>query len=1378
MQKIVLKNEDKRAEPNAGAAEEQRVTLVFPATRDEYKQARAEVESCPQAADEARTGDRGGDERVTPAGEERAATAEPPAGGYYVVTTDAQRRAWGLPDLEHGTAAPDTTPGDPDTLETPEPVPVMDPDEAIELLCGGGASPAADPALVNGAVGEIFEHVIEGRRRGRAGPGPVVNLKHDRGPIPASVHVTFRELCRQPRIRNLLEPLDELIELLKRSVAPGLEAARREVAALREREVTPERLGETGGSNSADERTERVARTCWIIQRRLRKVGEPLGRLDFAGMKITPSTFRRFLEQVEEDLAGNMPEEGLVARCDEALRGFERAAGEAVRRIRAVADARRQVERDAWNDTALRRIRHVLQRVEEAQQALDDDTLPDEKFEIVREGLKEEEQHAAGRLETEARDVLGQLEAADLPVDVLTRSLDELRVAQTLGNEAGAVSLERLRFFGALPWTARAPERVDVEAAMAELDAAHAGRPEAKTRIRRFLATRQLNSATWTVEGRAGGSCGRNPAAPAALRRLVVRPPRSAKRAPVLCFAGPPGGGKTSLAKLIARALRRPAVLVALGGVWDEAAIRGLPTTFRTPEAGRIVQALKKAGVRNPVIILDEIDKVGGRTHNHGDPSAALLELLDPEQNTRFRDVYLDVPFDLSEVLFIATANDLAAVPAPLRDRLEVIEAPGYSEEEKVDIARRALWPDQLEAAGLTATGFCTRTSTVAHRAPPEATPGAAPVRRLAVEVLAGETAAAPRPEAGLAMDPSPLTAGPVEITDAAVLEVVRGHTCEAGVRELARQLGAICEFVACRRVETGDTGSLTVVADADEADGLEPGLGHVTVAQTLGPPRYAGLLPDGVRDALSRERDRVLGLHPADPAAVDGATWVDVIEGLPWRRQSGERLGAPAVLREVLDREHVGRGREKDQALDYLMARHAGEPTVLCLAGPAGIGKTAFARSLATAAGRRFVRISLGGVKSPAGIHGVARRSPDAAPGRLVDALRRLGPLPGRAGDNPLVLLGELDRVDETAADALLGAIDPVRHGAFLDRYVGLPLDLTGVLFVAAAADPGRIPPLLAERLELLPLTGYTDAEKQRIAARHLIPQRLARHGLSADELSFSPSGLRLLLGSYAREPGVCALDDCIDAVCRRAARLLADGAPRLGEMGPERLARWLGVPRFRDQEITGRTCRAGVALGLATTREGGDVLVVEAARLPGSGQLRVTGTVGPIAMESANVALTWVRSNADRLAGVDAGFDEGADVHVHLAEASRGKDGPSAGVTLAVAVVSALSGQPVRGDVAMTGELTLAGRVEPVAGIREKLLAASRSGMTAVVLPAANAPDVVDSFGDELPARCRLRGHDDRATRPRRTSLRGRARVARARRHRFGTRALAESG
>ena len=1325
MRKIVLKNEDKRAEPNVGAADDRRVTLVFPATSDEYKQAQAEVES--QAASEGRTGDRGGDEHVPPAGEDRGATAETTAGGYYVVTTDAQRRAWSLPDLENEAADPDT-PGGTDTRETPDPVPVMDPDEAIEVLFGDGANPSVDSPLVNGAVGQIFAGAIEARRGERAGPRPVVNLKHDRGPIPAPVYATFRELCRQPRIDGLLESLDELIEPLERSVAPGLEAAGREVAALRRREITPERLGETGDPDSADERTERVARTCWTIRRRLRTVGEPLGRLDFAAMKITPSpsSFRQFLEQVEVDPTGNTPDEGLAATCDEVLRGFERAAGEAVRRIRAVADARRQVERDAWNDTALRRLRHVLQRVEEAQQVLDDDTLPNEKVEVVREGLKEEEQQATGRLETEARDVLGRLEAADLPVDVLARALDELRLAQTLGSEAGAVSLKRLRLLMALPWTARAPERVDVEAAMAELDAAHAGRPEAKTRIRRFLATRQLNSTRWTVEGRASGSCGRDPAA---LRRLVVRPPRSAMRAPVLCFAGPPGGGKTSLAKLIARALRRPAVLVALGGVWDEAAIRGLPTAFRTPEAGRIVQALEEAGVRNPIIILDEIDKVGGRTHNHGDPSAALLELLDPEQNTRFRDVYLDASFDLSEVLFIATANDLAAVPAPLRDRLEVIEAPGYTDDEKVDIVRRTLWRDQLEVAGLSATGFWTRTPTADHRAGPEDGAG----RRMAVEVLDGETAAVSRP-------------GSIEMTDAAVLAVIRCHTCEAGVRQLARRLGAICQFVACRGVETGDTTPVTVVADAEEGARLEPARRPLTVAEVLGPPRYDSL-PDHVRDALSRERDHILGLHPADPAAIAAQAWIEVMEAVPWRRAPAGPLDTSRVLRRTLDREHVGRDHEKDQALDYLASRHAaaerhaaglpaGAATVLCLVGPTGIGRTAFARALAAALGRRFLRVSLAGVENPAAVHGAARAAPEAGPGRLVSALRRLGPLPGRAGDNPLVLLGELDRVGEAAADALLGVLDPARNRAFRDRYLGLPLDLTGVLFVAAATDPGRIPPLLRERLEPLPLTGYDDEEKHRIATHHLIRQRLAQHGLSPDELSFSPAALRLLIRGYAPEPGVRLLDDRIDTLCRRTARLRAEGSPPRGEMTLETVIRWLGAPRSRAAELAGRIPRPGIALGLGVTPNGGDVMVVEATRLPGAGSMRVTGTVGPKMTESANVALTWVRTNTGRFAGAAASFDDATDLHVHLPDAARSKDGASAGVTLAAAIVSALTGRPVRGDVAMTGELTLGGQVEPVAGIREKVLAACRAEMATVILPAANEADVGESFPGGLPS------------------------------------------
>ncbi len=369
-----------------------------------------------------------------------------------------------------------------------------------------------------------------------------------------------------------------------------------------------------------------------------------------------------------------MPGEGLVAVCYRALRAFEQAAEQAVSRIRGVVDARREVEAGEWSDAAVGRIRLVLRRLEDAGKALDDGSLANSVVEAVREGLKalDEERHSGDPLAATTREVPGRLEAADLPLPVLTRALDEIRMSQTAGREAAGVLLERLRVVADLPWTARASERVDIEAAMAELEAAHAGRAALKARVRRFLATRRLTSTPWTVEGRSHDDRSRrgDGSAPVALRRLVVRPARSATRTPILCFAGPPGGGKTTLAMLIARALRRPGVIVALGGVWDESAIRGLPISFRSPEAGRIVLGLQEARVRNPVMILDEIDKVGGgATTNFGDPSAALLEVLDPAQNTHFRDAYVEAPIDLSEVLFIATANDLAKIPAPLRDR-------------------------------------------------------------------------------------------------------------------------------------------------------------------------------------------------------------------------------------------------------------------------------------------------------------------------------------------------------------------------------------------------------------------------------------------------------------------------------------------------------------------------------------------------------------------------------------------------------------------------------------------------------------------------------------------------------------------------------------
>ena len=1355
MQKTVLRIEDARTAPDSGSGAEGYVTLVFPASATEYEQARAEVETSPQPNVETRPGERPAviarlaehirrrpNVKTNPADraedKEGAATAETPCGGYYVVTSDSQRRAWGLPDLANEAAARDAASRDVEPVERHDAVPVVDPTEAIDLLFEDGGNESGDDGD-GGAMGV--------RRCGRTDPTPVVNLKRGRGPILDDVRAAFRELCRQPKVDGVLKLIDAAVAPLETAAVQELEDARRQLAALRLEAVTPERLGETDGADLSDEAAERAAETCWTVRRRLGKVAEALGRLDFSGMDIaaTPSSFRRLLQRVEDDPRENIPEEGLVAACDQALRKFEQAAGLAVNRIRGVVDARREVEAGAWNDAAVGRIRTVLRRLEDAHQVLDGDTLPPGAVEAMREGLKEldEERQCADPLAATTREVLGRLEAADLPLPVLTRAVDELRMSQSGGREAAAVLLERLRLVLDLPWTVRAGERVDIEAAMAELDAAHAGRAAIKERVRRFLATRQLTSTTWTVEGLSPGdrSRGGDGSAPAALRRLLVRPAPSAARAPILCFVGPPGGGKTTLAKLIARALGRPGVLVALGGVWDESAVRGLPISFRSPQAGRVVLGLRKAKVRNPVMILDEIDKVGGATTNFGDPSAALLEVLDPAQNTHFRDAYVEAPFDLSAVLFIATANDVAKIPAPLRDRLEIIEAPGYTDEEKVDIVRRVLWEEQLEVNGL-AGGFWTRTPAAALRGQAEEASGAAPaLRRLAGEVLDGEQAVpAPTPTPTAASPSGPLTAGGVEVTDAAIRAVVRGHTCEGGVRHLVQKLGAICQFVACRRVEAGGNTPVTVVADADEAARLDAARLRFSVAEILGPPRYDSL-PDHVRDALSRERDRVVGLHPANPEAAAAQAWIEVMEQVPWRR-SAERLDAPGRLRQALDREHVGRGREKDQVLDYLVARQAsaergadaGVAEILCLCGPAGTGRTAFARALAAALGRRFVRVSLAGVEKPAGILGAARSAPDAGPGRLVDALRQLGPLPGRAGDNPLVVLGELDRLGEAAAGALLAALDPARNHSFRDRYVGVPLDLSGVLFVAVATDPGRIPPLLRERLEALPLAGYTDAEKQRIATAHLVPRSRRRHGLSDDELSFSPAALEFLIRGYSREPGVRLLDDGIDALCRRAARLRAEGLLLPGEMGPEAVSGWLRAPRFRDEEIAVRTRRPGVALGLAVTGQGGDVLLVEAACLPGRGTLHVTGTVGPVMRESANVAMTWVRSHAERFTGA-VRLDDSTDVHVHLADAGRWKDGPSAGVALAVALVSALTGQPVRSGVALTGELTLAGTIEPVGGIREKVLGACRARMAGVVLSVANEPDIAESFGGELP-------------------------------------------
>ena len=670
--------------------------------------------------------------------------------GYYVVTTDSQRRAWGLPDLAKEAGARGTAPGDVDAAERHHAVPVVDPAEAMDLLFEDGGNESDGQDGDGRAIGV--------RRSVRPAAAPVVNLKHGRGPVPDDVRAAFRELCRQSRVDGVLELMDGALGPLETAAVPELEEARRQLAALRREEVTPERLGDAGGAEGSDEAAERVARTCWVMRRRLGKVGDALDRLDFSGKTTRGRTSpRRGWSRRAARPWGNSkgrPGWPSAASAASSTPGARSRPGSGTT-PRSGASGR-------CCDASRARTRCSTGT-----------PLPRGAVEAVREGLKalDEERRPADPLAATTREVLGRLESAELPLPVLTRALDDIRMSQIAGREAAAVLLERLQLVLELPWTARASERVDIEAAMAELDAAHAGRAAVKERVRRFLATRQLTSTTWTVEGLSPGGRSRGGAgsAPAARRRLVVRPARSAARAPVLCLAGPSGGGKTTLAKLIARALGRPGVLVALGGVWDESAVRGLPISFRSPQAGRVVLGLRKAKVRNPVMILDEVDKVGGATTNFGDPSAALLEVLDPAQNTHFRDAYVEAPFDLSEVLFIATANDVAKIPAPLRDRLEIIEAPGYTDEEKVDIVRRVLWREQLEVNGL-AGGFWTRTPAAAHGGQAEETSGAAAARRRSVvEELDGERAAT-TPAAAPSSSPSgPRTAGGVEVTDAAI---------------------------------------------------------------------------------------------------------------------------------------------------------------------------------------------------------------------------------------------------------------------------------------------------------------------------------------------------------------------------------------------------------------------------------------------------------------------------------------------------------------------------------------------------------------------------------------------------------------------------------
>ncbi len=480
------------------------------------------------------------------------------------------------------------------------------------------------------------------------------------------------------------------------------------------------------------------------------------------------------------------------------------------------------------------------------------------------------------------------------------------------------------------------------------------------------------------------------------------------------------------------------------------------------------------------------------------------------------------------------------------------------------------------------------------------------------------------------------------------------------------------------------------------------------------------------IREELEKQIDRLSQMHPESAETAVVRNYLDWMFALPWNKSTVDNLNL-IKARKILDEDHYGLDKVKERILEYLGVRKLSKKIkgpILCFVGPPGVGKTSLGRSIARALGRKFIRISLGGVRDEAEIRGHRRTYVGAMPGRIVQGIRRCG------SNNPVYMMDEVDKIGADfrgdPSSALLEVLDPEQNYSFRDHYLGVPFDLSRVMFITTANLLDPIQPAFRDRMEILQLPGYTEEEKLQIALRHLVPKQIEENALSDKYISFTKGAIQKIISLYTREAGVRNLEREIASVCRKVARKVAEGKEKLSRITSQNVERYLGPPKiFRDQLL--KEDRVGVSTGVAWTASGGEILFVESTKMKGKGQLSLTGSLGDVMKESAQAALSYARAHTKEL-GIDMQIFSQNDFHIHIPEGAIPKDGPSAGVTIATSLISVCTNRKVKRDTAMTGEITLRGNVLPVGGIKEKVLAAQRAGVKRMIMPAANRKDLID--------------------------------------------------